>query len=250
MLESTAILPATHISSPWMQYKIMRETWVVASNSAYCLLTHLVRCCSAFAHTPTSPTSLESRCPALRPEPGASNDGQAIGSGQAAASIHRIHHSNERPVGGGATRLDMLRNLHRLLAPPSAHTIYRNRTRAGVINYWRQGADDAHSAPPGHSVTYSPSMPYIWPRAHLCKANCVFSRNVPKSSQPYSLCMDMWVGLLFYRRPLASSVCEGGLLLGMAVGRTRFVFLVAAGWAARALHMAYIHIHITALLEN
>jgi hypothetical protein len=35
-----------------------------------------------------------------RPEPEASNDGQALGSGQAAASIHRIHHSNERPVGG------------------------------------------------------------------------------------------------------------------------------------------------------
>jgi hypothetical protein len=35
----------------------------------------------------------------------------------------------------------MLRNLYRLLAPPSAHAIYRHRTRDGVINYWRQGAN-------------------------------------------------------------------------------------------------------------
>jgi hypothetical protein len=52
-----------------------------------------------------------------------------------------------------APRLDMLRNLYRLLAPPSAHTIYRHhRTRAGVINYWRQGANvlPATSAPPAH----------------------------------------------------------------------------------------------------
>jgi hypothetical protein len=40
-----------------------------------------------------------------------------------------------------APRLSMLRNLFRLLAPPSAHTSYRHRTRAGVINYWRQGAN-------------------------------------------------------------------------------------------------------------
>jgi hypothetical protein len=40
-----------------------------------------------------------------------------------------------------APRLGMLRNLYRLLAPPSAHTIYYHRTRARVINYWHQGAN-------------------------------------------------------------------------------------------------------------
>jgi hypothetical protein len=44
-------------------------------------------------------------------------------------------------VPSAVPRLGVLRNLYRLLAPPSAHTIYRHRTRAGVINYWRQGAD-------------------------------------------------------------------------------------------------------------
>jgi hypothetical protein len=40
-----------------------------------------------------------------------------------------------------APRFSMLRNLFRLLVPPSAHTIYGHRTRAGVINYWHQGAN-------------------------------------------------------------------------------------------------------------
>jgi len=65
------------------------------------VLTNLVRCCSAFAHTsPTSPTSLDSRCSAIGPESEAPDNGQAIDAGQAAAPIHRMHHSNERPVGG------------------------------------------------------------------------------------------------------------------------------------------------------
>jgi hypothetical protein len=38
-----------------------------------------------------------------------------------------------------APRFSMLRNLFRLLAPPSAHTIYRHRTRSGIRNYWHQG---------------------------------------------------------------------------------------------------------------
>jgi hypothetical protein len=38
-------------------------------------------------------------------------------------------------------RFGMLRNLFRLLAPPSAHTIYDHRARAGVRNYWQQGTD-------------------------------------------------------------------------------------------------------------
>jgi hypothetical protein len=64
------------------------------------VLTDLVRCCSAFAHTPTSPTSLDSRCSAFGPEPEAPHNGQAIGSGQASEE----QHSNERPVGGAKIR--------------------------------------------------------------------------------------------------------------------------------------------------
>ena len=63
------------------------------------VLTNLVRCCSAFAYTPISPTSLDSRCSAFGCALGAPFNGQSIDTGQAAASIHRMHHSNERPVG-------------------------------------------------------------------------------------------------------------------------------------------------------
>jgi hypothetical protein len=68
-----------------------------------CLLTQSVRCCNAFAHAPTSPPSLDSRCSAIGPEPEAPDNGQAIDAGQAAASIHRMHHPNERPVGVAKT---------------------------------------------------------------------------------------------------------------------------------------------------
>jgi hypothetical protein len=44
-------------------------------------------------------------------------------------------------IPSAAPRFGLLRGLFRLLAPPSAHTIYRHRKRAGVINYWRQGAN-------------------------------------------------------------------------------------------------------------
>jgi hypothetical protein len=64
-----------------------------------CLLTNLVRCCSAFAHTPIPPPSLDSRCSAFGCALGAPFNGQSTDTGQAAASIHRMHHSNERPVG-------------------------------------------------------------------------------------------------------------------------------------------------------
>ena len=96
MLESTTTLPAAAISSPWIQSKRTHETRNVASGSAY---TNPIRCCNAFAHTSTSPSSLDSRCSAIGPEPEAPDNGQAIDAGQAAASIHRMHHSNERPVG-------------------------------------------------------------------------------------------------------------------------------------------------------
>jgi hypothetical protein len=35
MLESTITLLATAITNPWMQAKIMPETWIRASDSAY-----------------------------------------------------------------------------------------------------------------------------------------------------------------------------------------------------------------------
>jgi hypothetical protein len=60
-----------------------------------------------------------------------------------------MHHSNERPV-AAAPRLAAFGYLHRLLVPPSAHTIYYHRTRARVINYWHQGRQRATSAPPDH----------------------------------------------------------------------------------------------------
>jgi hypothetical protein len=45
-------------------------------------------------------------------------------------------------VPSAAPRLGMLKNLYRLLAPPSAYAIYYHRTRARVINYWHaQGAN-------------------------------------------------------------------------------------------------------------
>jgi hypothetical protein len=73
------------------------------------VLTNPVRCCSAFANNSTSPTSLDSRCSATSAQPlglrqpEAPDNGQAIDAGQAAASIHRMHHSNERPVGVAKT---------------------------------------------------------------------------------------------------------------------------------------------------
>jgi hypothetical protein len=53
-------------------------------------------------------------------------------------------------VPSASPRLGMLRNLYRLLAPPSAHTIYYHRARARVINYWHQGRQRATSVPPDH----------------------------------------------------------------------------------------------------
>jgi hypothetical protein len=105
------------------------------------VLTDLVRCCSAFAHTTsTSPPSLDSRCSATGPEPEAPDNGQAIDAGQAAASIHRMHHSNERPV--GCAKIGHAEEpVSAACVRPSAYTIYHHRTRARVINYWRQGAD-------------------------------------------------------------------------------------------------------------
>jgi hypothetical protein len=88
-------------------------------------------------------------------------------------------------VPSAAPRLGMRRNLYRLLAPPSAHTIYRHRTRAGVINYWRQGANVLTvSLPPTPSERTRKNGPVqpeyaLWSRAHLRKSKLCFWRNVP-----------------------------------------------------------------------
>jgi hypothetical protein len=42
-------------------------------------------------------------------------------------------HIIQTNVPSAAPRLGMLRNLYRLLAPPSAHTIYYHRTNASVL---------------------------------------------------------------------------------------------------------------------
>jgi hypothetical protein len=130
------------------------------------VLTNLVRCCSAFAHTPISPSSLDSRCSAFGCALGAPFNGQSIDAGQAAAPIHRIHHSNEHPVGCA--------NIGRVRIPVSAactvlgvYYLPPSPTRARVINYWRQGADVLTQCPyrppqakeRGKSVQNSPSTP-------------------------------------------------------------------------------------------
>ena len=68
------------------------------------VLSDLVRCCSAFAHTSNAPTTLDPRCSALGCEPEASHNGQAIDAGRHAAVFHRSHHSNGHPVGGTKIR--------------------------------------------------------------------------------------------------------------------------------------------------
>jgi hypothetical protein len=118
------------------------------------VLPNLVRCCSAFAHTPTSPTSLDSRCSAIGPEPEAPDNGQAIDAGQAAAPIHRMHHSNEHPIGGAKIwhteepvciscwhRPQRILSMHRHRKP---HACWRHKLLAS-------GRQRAHSVPPDHS---------------------------------------------------------------------------------------------------
>jgi hypothetical protein len=115
------------------------------------VLSNPVRCCSAFAYTSNAPTTLDPRCSALGCEPGASHNGQVIGSGQAAAPIHRIHHSNiQTSIPSAAPILAAFGYLYRLLVRPSAYAIYHHRTRARVINYWHQGRQRATSVPPDH----------------------------------------------------------------------------------------------------
>jgi hypothetical protein len=70
-------------------------------------------------------------------------------AGQAAASIHRMHHSNERPVGGA--------KIWHAEGPVSAagtalspNYLLPPHVRARVINYWHQGRQRAASVPPDH----------------------------------------------------------------------------------------------------
>jgi hypothetical protein len=107
------------ITNPWSNPKACARP----GSGHQAVLTNPVRCCNAFAHTPTSPTSLDSRCSAIGPESEAPDNGQATDAGQAAASIHRMHHENERPVGGakiGRVRITRFGYMYRLLVPSSA----------------------------------------------------------------------------------------------------------------------------------
>ena len=127
------------------------------------VLTNPVRCCSAFAHTPTSPTSLVSRCSAIGPEPEAPDNGQAIDAGQAAASIHRMHHSNERPVGvaktghaeGPVSAACTALGVYYL--PPSGVCSRRKLLASGRRR--------AHSAPPDHPKRKNEGSPSRTARA-------------------------------------------------------------------------------------
>jgi hypothetical protein len=97
MLESTITLPATHISNPWTQSNRTHKTRNVASNSAYEPSSLLQRLRAYSNLTLKFGFTLLS----LRVCAGSAiQRGQSIDTGQAAASIHRMHHSNERRVGG------------------------------------------------------------------------------------------------------------------------------------------------------
>jgi hypothetical protein len=99
------------------------------------VLTDLVRCCSAFAYTSYAPTTLDPRCSALGCEPEAPHSGQAIDSDRHAAVFHRSAAIIINDLLSAAPRFDMLRDLHRLLAPPSAHTIYHHRSTRAAWRY-------------------------------------------------------------------------------------------------------------------
>jgi hypothetical protein len=161
------------------------------------VLTNPVRCCSAFAHTSTSPTSLDSRCSAaVGPEPEAPDNGQAIettdaDAGQAAAPIHRTHHSNERPVGGAKIghAEEPVSAAGTVLSP--CYLLPPARTRARVINYWHQGANVLPatrqrpcSRPPAPSeITRKirPEQPEdaMWFPLVFAQSKLAFWRNVP-----------------------------------------------------------------------
>jgi hypothetical protein len=131
---------------------------------------------------------LDSRCSAIGPEPEAPDNGQAIDAGQAAASIHRMHHSNERPVGvaktghaeGPASAAGTV---------PSVCAIYYHRTRARVINYWLQGADvltvSLPTTPGEKTRKIGPLQPacHMVPRWYLRKSKLAFWRNVTTATK-------------------------------------------------------------------
>jgi hypothetical protein len=65
-------------------------------------------------------------------KPEAPHNGQAIDSGRHAAVFHPRDFTAAIIINdllSAAPRFDMLRNLYRLLAPPSAHTIYHRTAR-------------------------------------------------------------------------------------------------------------------------
>jgi hypothetical protein len=84
-----------------------------------------------------------------------------------------------------APRLGMLRNLYRLLAPPSAHTIYHHRTRSGVRNYWHQGGAvltvSLPTTPSERTRKIGPLQPEhaIWSPLIFAQSQAAFLTNVP-----------------------------------------------------------------------
>ena len=116
------------------------------------VLTNPVRCCLAFAHTPISPSSLDSRCSAFGCALGAPFNGQSIDAGQAAAPIHRIHHSNEHSVGCA--------NIGRVRIPVSAAC-----TVLGVYYLPPSGACSRHKQITGVRAPTCSQCPSLPPQA-------------------------------------------------------------------------------------
>jgi hypothetical protein len=120
-------------SNPWGLLAITPASGTAGPKT--CLLTQFAA--AAPSHIlPTHPKLwIHPRCSALGCEPEAPHNGQAIGSGQAAAPIHRIHHLNGHPVGGTKIR-------HAEEPVSAAGTALRS------YYLWHQRS---HSAPPSHS---------------------------------------------------------------------------------------------------
>jgi hypothetical protein len=137
-----------------------------------------------------SPTSLDSRCSAIiaiGPGSEAPDNGQAIDAGQAAAPIHRIHHPNERPVGGAKTGHaeepaspaagTALSPCY--LLPP--HACSRHKLLApGPPSCSQCPSRPTPAKKRGKSVHYSPHAIYMVLRWYLRRSKLAFWGNVTK----------------------------------------------------------------------
>jgi hypothetical protein len=106
-----------------------------------CLLTQSAATAPSFAHTPTSPTSLDSRCSALGPETEAPHNGQAIGSGGPSCCSDPPHTSFKRAprrLRQYWPRSDTCTGCWHRPQPILPIAIARVLA-SGVRNYWHQG---------------------------------------------------------------------------------------------------------------